>query len=246
MRPLAKPAGAPRLTERNVFVIHVAHLPHRGHAFERHAADFARRELQQRRAALLRNQLRLRTRGPRHLRALSGPQLDVVDNRSGGHISHGHGIAHQNVGFRAGHHLLPHLQPVGLNNVTLLAIRIVQQGDARRTVGIVLDGGDHGGDARLVALEIHHPIGLFRAAPDEAGRNASGAGAAAGALLRFHQRLFRTLPGNIVARNHRLEAAGRRCGSICLNRHRLNPREVGDLLPFLQLDVGLLPVRAIA
>ena len=48
------------------------------------APDFARRQLQQRHRAFARNQLRLRARRTRHLRAFAGPQFDVVDDGAGG------------------------------------------------------------------------------------------------------------------------------------------------------------------
>src|ERR1039457_2802264 len=54
---LAQPTLASGFAEGNIFVIQVAHLADGGHAFERHAADFARGQLQQRGAAFLRNQL---------------------------------------------------------------------------------------------------------------------------------------------------------------------------------------------
>ena len=102
MRHLAQPALASGLAQRNIFVIHVADLADGGHAIERHAADFAGGQLQQRDLAFLVDQLRLRPRRPRHLRALAGPQLDVVYHRAGRHILERQRIAHQNVGRRSG------------------------------------------------------------------------------------------------------------------------------------------------
>src|ERR1019366_585647 len=103
---LAQPTLASGFAEGNVFVIEVAHLSNGGHAFERHAADLARRQFQQRGAAFLGNQLRLRTGRARHLPALAGTQLDVMDDGAGRHIFHRQGVAHEDVGLRAGHQLL--------------------------------------------------------------------------------------------------------------------------------------------
>src|ERR1039457_1446531 len=57
VRGLPLPPRASRLAERYVFVVHVAHLPHRRHALHQHAPDFARGQLQQRQAAFARYQL---------------------------------------------------------------------------------------------------------------------------------------------------------------------------------------------
>ena len=56
---------------------------------------------------------------------------------------------------------IPTLRPSGCRYVALLAIRVIEQRDARGTVGIVFDGCDHGRNADLVALEIDHAIGCL-------------------------------------------------------------------------------------
>ena len=101
VRHLAHPALASGLAERYVFVLDVAHLADGRHALHRHAADFARGQLQQRDAAFVRNQLRLRAGRARHLRALAGLQLDVVNHRAGRDVLQRQRIADQNVGRRA-------------------------------------------------------------------------------------------------------------------------------------------------
>ncbi len=133
---------------------------------------------------------------------------------AGGNVLQGKGIAEQNIGFGTGHDFLPDFQTIGVNDVALFAIRIVQQRDARRTVGIVFDRRHRGRDAELVALEIDHAVRLLVPAADEARSHAAGAVAAAGALLRFHQRLFRRLLGDVVARQDGLKAPRRGYGSV--------------------------------
>src|SRR5208283_723204 len=75
VRRLAQPSRPPRLAERYVFVVHVAHLPHRGHALQLHPPRLAGGQFQQRNAALFRNQLRLRSGRARHLPALARQQF---------------------------------------------------------------------------------------------------------------------------------------------------------------------------
>src|ERR1035441_4976909 len=246
---LPQPALASRLAQRNVFVVHVAHLAHRRHALHRHAPDLGRWQLQQRHPAFARYQLSLRTRRARHLAALAGLQFDIVNHRAGRDVLQRKRVANQDVGRRAAHDLHAHLQPVGLQDVAPLPVRVIQQRDTRRAVGIVFDGRDHGRNAALVALEIYHPVRLLGAAADEPRSHAARAVAAAGALLGFHQRLLGTILGDVLAGNYRLEAPGWGRGSISLDRHGrfpLNLRKVGDFLPRLKLHVGLLPVRTVS
>ena len=68
------------------------------------------------------------------------------------------GIADQNVGFGAGGDGCADLQTIGRNDVALFAIRIMQQRDARRAVGIVFDRGDLRRNAGFVALEIDDAV----------------------------------------------------------------------------------------
>src|SRR5208283_1310676 len=103
--------------------------------------------------------------------------------------------------------------------------------DARRTVGIVFHGRDHRRYGHLVALEIHHPVRLLGAAADEPRGDAAGTVAPAGALLGLHQRLLRTVPGNVFARHHRLEAPRRGDRSVSLDGHLRSPRNRASSRP---------------
>src|SRR5438552_750020 len=95
-----------------------------------------------------------------------------------------------------------------MQNVALLAVRVVQQRDARRTVGIVLNRRHCGRNAGLIALEIDHAVRLLVASADESRSHPPVAVAAAGPLLGLEQRLLGPLFGNVLARDDGLEAAG--------------------------------------
>src|ERR1044072_7483010 len=71
LRTQTFPARTTGLTERNVLMLDIADLAHRGSANERHASHFARRHTQLCVTAFLRHELRKRTRGARHLSALT-------------------------------------------------------------------------------------------------------------------------------------------------------------------------------
>ena len=85
---------------------------------------------------------------------MPGRKFNVVDDRAGGNVLERQGIADQNIGFGTGGNCGADLQTIGRDDVALLAIRIIQQRNARRTVRIVFDRRDYGRNAELVALEI--------------------------------------------------------------------------------------------
>jgi hypothetical protein len=103
------------------------------------------------------------------------------------------------------------------------------------------------GIPNFVALEID-PRGRPACAPPPMKREVTRP-----VLLRPPVRFFPStsdfsgrLLGDVLARHHRLEAPGRGGGSESLDRHGLDLRELGHLLPGLQLHVRLLPIRTVA
>src|SRR5438034_11748521 len=95
-----------------------------------------------------------------------------------------------------------------MQDVALLAVLIVQQRDARRTVGIVLNRRHGGRNTDLVTLEIDHAVRLLVAPADEWRSHPPVAVATAGPLLGLEQRFLGPLFGNVLARDDGLEAAG--------------------------------------
>ena len=99
-------------------------------------------------------------RGP-----LPGVELDVMDGGAGkGNALQRKGVADKDVSVRTAHDLLADSEADRLNDVALLAVRVVNEGDAEAAVGIVLDGGYGAGDAELVALEVDYAQLLLVAA----------------------------------------------------------------------------------
>ena len=83
------------------------------------------------------------------------------------------------------------LQAVGQEHVALLAIGVVEQGDARRAVGVVLDRRQPRGHAELVALEVDPSVRALLAAAAMAHGQAALAVAPADALRGLEQRPVR-------------------------------------------------------
>ena len=168
--PFAQPAFAPGLAQGDVFLLHVAQLADGGPAVQRHHAHLAGRQLQMGVLAFLGHQLGGGARGPGHLPALAGLHLHVVHQGAGGNIPQGQGIPRLDVRFGAGDHHVAHLQILGGQDVALLPVHVMQQGNAGRAVGVVFDGGHLGRHLQLVPLEVDEPVApLVPPAPVAAG-----------------------------------------------------------------------------
>ena len=139
-------------------MVSVADLPDRRHAVHQDSARLAGRQLDLGDSGILGDQLRRSSRTAHHLRTLAGTKLNIVNGGSERNVAQRKCVANKNVSVRTGHNLHAHGQAHRLQNVALLAVRIVQQRDARRAVRIVLDRRNFGRDAGLVALEIDDAI----------------------------------------------------------------------------------------
>ncbi len=132
-----------------------------------------------------------------------------MHRRTGGNVLQRQRVADQDVRLRAAHDLLSDLQSDGLDDVALLAVRVVDQRDARAAVRIVLDRRNGARNPELVALEVDQAKLLLVAAALVTHGQSAGAVTAAGALLDCQQRLVRLVRRQIVVDELRLEAESR-------------------------------------
>ena len=79
----------------------------------------------------------------------------------------------------------PTSQPHGMQDVALVAVRVVQESDVGAAIRVVLDRGNRSGDAFFVATEIDHTILLLVAAAAVPYHDFAVVVAAAGALFRL-------------------------------------------------------------
>src|SRR5207247_2046123 len=179
---LAEPAAAAGLAAGDVAVVDVAHLPDGGATRQQHPAHLAGRQPERRVARVLRDELDARSGGARHLAALAGLQLDVVDERAGRDVLERQGVARLDVGVGARLHDRPDAQAGRRQDVALEAVRVMEERDAGRAVRVVLDRRDLRGHSVLGALEVDHAVTALVAAALVARRDASVVVAAA--LLR--------------------------------------------------------------
>jgi len=101
------------------------------------------------------------------LAATTRLQLDVVQDRPHRDEAHRHGIADPDFGPLPAAQHVPYRQAGRRQNIALLAIVVVQQGDAGVAVGVVLDRGDRRRDAVLGALKVDDAVLAFVAAPGD-------------------------------------------------------------------------------
>src|SRR5262249_37384288 len=157
VRPFTEPARPAGLADLDVLVLLVRHLTDRGAALDVDLADFAARQLHRRVRAVLRHQLRRDARRTHELTAAPLLHLEPVDHRAYGDVLELEAIAGADVGGLAGDDLVTDLQSVRSEDVALLAVRVVEEGDARGAVRVVLDRRNESGDADLVTTEIDEP-----------------------------------------------------------------------------------------
>src|SRR5208337_501446 len=116
------------------------------------------------------------------------------------------------IGFRTGHDLVADLEPYRGENVALLTIAIVEQGNMGRAVGVVFDSRYLGRNIFLIALEVYYAIAPLVAASALPCGNSAHIVAAARFAQGFQQALLRPVGRYLLKGGIRLKpaAGGRR------------------------------------
>src|SRR5205807_9361725 len=132
------------------------------------------------------------------------------------------------------HHPVAHRQPDRGEDVALLTVAIVNEGDTRTAVRVVLDGRDPTRNADLAPLEVDDAVQLLVTAAAMTDGDASPHVAAAVLLEVLDQRLLRFGARHLLEAAHRHESAagtgwlvllGWHCG--CPRCPRRGPRSSG-------------------
>src|SRR5699024_10630160 len=108
----------------------------------------------------LSGKLDARSRGAAHFGAAAGAHFYCVQHCAHRDIAQRQIITDRDVGLRTGFngHIL--LETVGGDDIALLAVGVMQQGDTRRAIGVVLDLSDARRHTVLViATEVDLPVG---------------------------------------------------------------------------------------
>src|SRR2546426_5353468 len=206
----SQPAALPRFTNRQQLVLRVPHFADRREALAAHHAHLRRAEPERDVVALFRNDLRARARAAAQLAAAADLQLDVVHRGAQRNLEQRHRIAGADVGTRTGDDAVAHVETLGRDDVALLAIAVMQQRDAGRPVGIVLDCRHARGNRELVAPEIDTPVLPLVAAALPAGGDVALVVAPAGSFERLEQRFLRRMSSDFGEVGDRAKPRGRR------------------------------------
>src|SRR4029077_18276237 len=128
----------------------------------------------------------------RQLPAAPGLHLDVVDDRADRDVPQRHGVARLDRGVGAGAHFVAALHALGREDVTPLAVGVLDERDVAGAVRIVLHALPPPGDAVLVALEVDDAVLLPRAAANVARGDAAEMVTRTGLVLVLGERLARS------------------------------------------------------
>ena len=155
------PAVTTGLTDLDELVLRVTDDTERGAAVDWHTAHFRRGKTQRGKATVLRHELDAHTSTAGHLATTTGAQLNVVHGGTSGDETHGQGVAVTDVRLGARLDDVADLEAVGSEDVALLTVGVVQQRNTAGTVRVVLNCGNLGGHAVLVALEVDDAVLLL-------------------------------------------------------------------------------------
>ena len=239
LRTLAHVTGAPGLAEVLVLVVDVRDLPDRRHALHAHAAHLARGQAHLGVVALLGEQLGRHAGGPDDLATLARDELDVVDRGAERDVRDRQRVAHAGLRLGPGDDDVTDLEAVRQQHVALGAVPVVQQADAGRPVGVVLDRRQPRGHARLVALEVDDPVVGLLAATAMAHAEPALVVAAGAALHGLEQRLVRLVGGDLLERRAGHPPASRRGRLVASQRHRYTPSKNSIFWPGARVTMAL-------
>ncbi len=156
----------------------------------------------------------------RKLGAAARAQLHGVNRGTDRDVAQRQVVARLDVGTFAGLHLAALPEPIGSDDVALLAVDEVQQRDSGGAVRVVLYVRDLGRHAVLVvALEVDQSIGLLVAATDVPRRDLAAVVPAASLRAGHQQRLLRSGAGQLDEVGHARAAAPWRRRLVLADSH---------------------------
>src|SRR5690606_30322048 len=213
------PAVATGLAQLDQLGLGVSDLADGGAAVERHHTHLSGRQPEEGHVVLLGHELDRRAGRAGQLGPTARTHLDGVDHGSGGDVAEGKGVPGPDIGVRAGSEDVAGLHTHRGQDVSLLAVHVVEEGDTRIAVGVVFDPGHLGGHAVLVAAEVDDPIPLLVTPAAMAGGDPTVGVAASGRLLLVDERLLGLGLGDLREVGDRLEPAPGRGRLALLDCH---------------------------
>src|ERR1700733_3250522 len=219
------PSLASRLADRNVDMVGIADHAHGRAARAGEPPHFTGRQRDLGPLPFAGVHHRVHAGRTAQLAAASRLHFDAVNLRARRNLFQRHRVADVGLNCQSALDLVADLQPLGGEDVALLAVGIMQQRDAGRAIGIVFDEGNLRRDAVLVPVEVDHSVNLLVPAAAVPGRNATLEVAAALLLHPEREELFRLLfrIGDLRKIAHRARAASGRGRLVFSYAHRNSP-----------------------
>ena len=198
------------------------------------AAGLATREGDHYVGTLTRGELCEVTRTTYHLSALTRTKLDVVDHSTDGDLAQRQSVAHLRHRILATHDGLANLEAGGCDDVGLDTVRIVDQSDVSRPIGIILDALDGSGDVVSATLEVDQAELALVTTTAVADGHLTGVVATTGASLADYKGLLWYVGSNILVRTNNFLSLARSGGLQFTYSHCriLNVTEEVDRLAF--------------
>ena len=199
VRATAEPAGAAGLAELHAAVVAVAEGAHGRAAVDVDPADLTGGQADLRPVAFAGHQAGADTGGADQLAAAADLDLDVVDHRADRDDLERQAVARLDVGGLVADHGVADAQALGGQDVALVAVREVDEGDEAGAVRVVLDGRDLARDAEVVALEVDRAVQLLVTATAEARGDAAVVVVPGVIVEVLDQRAVRNVGGDAAA-----------------------------------------------
>ena len=201
-------------------------------------ADFAGRQADLSVIAFFRDELSRGSGGANDLAAPSGLELDIMDGRTYRDARNRHGVPDADFGAGAGDDNIADFQPDRRQNITLFAVNVVQQRDARRAVRIIFDRGDFCRDIRFIAFDVDDADKTPNAAAAMADGNASEVVAPARPFSENDKRAFRFRFRNFFEGITGFVAQARRDRFVNFNCHYSTPSKNLRLSPSASVTIA--------
>src|ERR1035437_109287 len=224
--PLAHVPCASCLAQVLVLVLEIRDLADRSHAAERDPPNLAGGKSHGGEISLFGEQLSRHSRGPDDLTSLARDQFDVVDRGAERDVGQRKRVAETSLGLDAGDDHVADLETVRQEHVAFLAVLVVKQADAGRSVGVVLDRGQLRRHIELVSLEVDDAIVLLLAAATMTNGDPTDIVAAGASLLRLKERLVGFFGRDFLERGPGHAPETRRGWFVATQRHLRRPRRI--------------------
>ena len=188
-------------------MVGIAHDANGGAAGKEHAAKLRGGHAEHGVAVVLAHELHGGASGARDSGALARLELDRVDQGAHGDRGERHGVAGLDVDvLRAGNDHVADLEALGSEDIGLLAVHIVEEGNAGRTIGVILDGRDLCRHVIVNALKVDATILALVSATLVTGGDAAVVVAASLLWQGLEKRLLGLVRRDLGEVRNRLEA----------------------------------------